>query len=205
MAAAVRVCAGSPLCEAQASASSSSLRPKRSAAPLSTSGSACNSLIAERGNTGRSMSPSEADQCAIAIHHRHRAAVEGLHGVAAPCFDQDRVHAFDSIVVCAATVACRTAHGQCRPCPLTALLLVLAAALLHALWNIVAKKAGGDHHFALITVLMTCLLWAPVALWFGLAASGRAGACSSGPSGAQRPGARAVFHCAADGLPQVAT
>jgi drug/metabolite transporter (DMT)-like permease len=52
--------------------------------------------------------------------------------------------------------------------PLTALLLVLAAALLHALWNIVAKKAGGNHHFALITVLMTCALWAPVALWFGL-------------------------------------
>lgn len=52
--------------------------------------------------------------------------------------------------------------------PLTALLLVLAAALLHALWNIVAKKAGGNHHFALITVLMTCVLWAPAALWFGL-------------------------------------
>jgi drug/metabolite transporter (DMT)-like permease len=52
--------------------------------------------------------------------------------------------------------------------PLTALLLVLAAALLHALWNIVAKKAGGNHHFALITVLLTCLLWAPVALWLGL-------------------------------------
>jgi len=52
--------------------------------------------------------------------------------------------------------------------PLTALALVLAAALLHALWNIVAKRAGGNHHFALITVLMICLLWAPVALWFGL-------------------------------------
>ena len=52
--------------------------------------------------------------------------------------------------------------------PLNALLLVLAAALLHALWNIAAKKAGGNHHFALITVLMTCLLWAPAALWFGL-------------------------------------
>ncbi len=52
--------------------------------------------------------------------------------------------------------------------PLTALLLVLAAALLHALWNIVAKKAGGNHHFALISALMTCGLWAPVALWFGL-------------------------------------
>ena len=52
--------------------------------------------------------------------------------------------------------------------PLNALLLVLTAALLHALWNVVAKKAGGNHHFALITALMTCLLWAPAALWFGL-------------------------------------
>ncbi len=52
--------------------------------------------------------------------------------------------------------------------PLNALLLVLTAALLHALWNVVAKKAGGNHHFALITVVMTCVLWAPAALWFGL-------------------------------------
>ena len=52
--------------------------------------------------------------------------------------------------------------------PLNALALVLGAALLHALWNVVAKKAGGNHHFALITVLITCVLWAPVALWFGL-------------------------------------
>jgi drug/metabolite transporter (DMT)-like permease len=40
--------------------------------------------------------------------------------------------------------------------------------LLHALWNIAAKRAGGNHHFALICVLITCVLWAPVALWFGL-------------------------------------
>ena len=59
--------------------------------------------------------------------------------------------------------------------PLTALLLVLAAALLHALWNVVAKKAGGNHHFALITVIMTCVLWAPAALWFGLLESLRWG------------------------------
>ena len=49
---------GSPLCEAQATASSSSSRPRRSAAPLSTSGIACSTLTAERGNTGRSTSPS---------------------------------------------------------------------------------------------------------------------------------------------------
>lgn len=52
--------------------------------------------------------------------------------------------------------------------PLTALALVLLAALLHALWNIVAKQAGGNHHFAFISVLLTCVLWAPIALWFGL-------------------------------------
>jgi drug/metabolite transporter (DMT)-like permease len=51
--------------------------------------------------------------------------------------------------------------------PPVALALVLTAALLHALWNIAAKKAGGNHHFALLTVLVSVLLWAPVALWFG--------------------------------------
>jgi drug/metabolite transporter (DMT)-like permease len=51
--------------------------------------------------------------------------------------------------------------------PPLALALVLTAALLHALWNIAAKKAGGNHHFALLSVLMTVLLWAPVAAWFG--------------------------------------
>ena len=52
--------------------------------------------------------------------------------------------------------------------PPTALALVLTAALLHALWNIAAKKAGGNHHFALLSVLMTVVLWAPAALWFGI-------------------------------------
>jgi drug/metabolite transporter (DMT)-like permease len=51
--------------------------------------------------------------------------------------------------------------------PPLALALVLTAALLHALWNVIAKKAGGNHHFALLSVLITVVLWAPVALWFG--------------------------------------
>jgi drug/metabolite transporter (DMT)-like permease len=51
--------------------------------------------------------------------------------------------------------------------PPFALALVLTAALLHALWNIAAKKAGGNHHFALLSVLLTVLLWAPVAVWVG--------------------------------------
>ena len=81
----------------------------------------------------------------------------------------------------------RRARGGVRRCgvpaapdnaamPAHALALVLVAAMLHALWNIVAKKAGGNHHFALISVLLTCALWAPAALWFGLHEAVRWGA-----------------------------
>ena len=51
--------------------------------------------------------------------------------------------------------------------PLTALLLVLLAALLHAFWNIAAKRAGGDHRFTLLTSLLTSAIWLPAGLWFG--------------------------------------
>lgn len=49
--------------------------------------------------------------------------------------------------------------------PLSALALVLAAALCHALWNLAAKHAGGDQRFMLLTALMVTVLWAPVGLW----------------------------------------
>jgi len=51
--------------------------------------------------------------------------------------------------------------------PLSALLLVLLAALLHATWNIAAKRAGGDHRFAFLTACITSVVWAPVAWHFG--------------------------------------
>jgi drug/metabolite transporter (DMT)-like permease len=51
--------------------------------------------------------------------------------------------------------------------PPAALALVVAAALLHAVWNIVAKRSGGDHRFSLIGSLQLVVLWAPVGLWFG--------------------------------------
>ena len=51
--------------------------------------------------------------------------------------------------------------------PLTALALVLLAAVLHASWNIAAKRAGGDHRFTLITSVITSVLWLPAGLWFG--------------------------------------
>jgi drug/metabolite transporter (DMT)-like permease len=51
---------------------------------------------------------------------------------------------------------------------LTALALVVLAGLIHASWNIAAKKAGGDVRFAAFTSLVTMLAWAPVGLWLGV-------------------------------------
>lgn len=51
--------------------------------------------------------------------------------------------------------------------PLSALALVLCAALLHAVWNLGAKKAGGNHHFVFASAAGVSLLWAPLALWIG--------------------------------------
>ncbi|MDP1902299.1 MAG: EamA family transporter [Rubrivivax sp.] len=51
--------------------------------------------------------------------------------------------------------------------PLSALALVLLAAVLHASWNIAAKRAGGDQRFTLLTSLITSVVWLPAGLWFG--------------------------------------
>ena len=47
----------------------------------------------------------------------------------------------------------------------TAIALVVTAALLHSIWNIAAKKAGGDDRFALISGLLLIVIWAPVGVW----------------------------------------
>ncbi len=49
-----------------------------------------------------------------------------------------------------------------------ALALVLLAGLIHASWNIAAKKAGGDSRFAAFTGLVLLVAWAPVGIWFGI-------------------------------------
>ncbi|MET0336076.1 MAG: EamA family transporter [Rhizobacter sp.] len=49
--------------------------------------------------------------------------------------------------------------------PLSALALVVTAALLHALWNVVAKKANGDARFSLLLTLMQVVLWSPFGIW----------------------------------------
>ncbi|MEO5734367.1 MAG: EamA family transporter [Rubrivivax sp.] len=51
--------------------------------------------------------------------------------------------------------------------PIEALGLVLFAAIVHASWNIVAKRAGGDWRFALLSNILTSLLWLPAGLWVG--------------------------------------
>ena len=51
--------------------------------------------------------------------------------------------------------------------PLSALALVLLAGLIHAAWNIVAKRAQGDVRFAFFIAAVTVLVWAPLGLWLG--------------------------------------
>jgi hypothetical protein len=46
---------------------------------------------------------------------------------------------------------------------LTALILIIIAALFHATWNLVAKKSGGATVFAFSTAIVTAVLWAPIA------------------------------------------
>ena len=48
--------------------------------------------------------------------------------------------------------------------PWTAVALVLLAAVLHAGWNIVAKRSGGGAHFVLLGAAMIVALWAPLGL-----------------------------------------
>jgi uncharacterized membrane protein len=49
--------------------------------------------------------------------------------------------------------------------PLSSLALVILAGLIHASWNIAAKKAGGDSRFAFFTSVVVMVVWAPAGLW----------------------------------------
>lgn len=51
--------------------------------------------------------------------------------------------------------------------PAASLALVILAGLIHAVWNIAAKKAGGDVRFATFTGLLMALIWAPLGIWLG--------------------------------------
>ncbi|QIL69834.1 EamA family transporter [Diaphorobacter sp. HDW4B] len=50
---------------------------------------------------------------------------------------------------------------------LTAFGLIILAGLIHAGWNIVAKRAGGDSRFAFFTSVLNMVIWAPLGWWLG--------------------------------------
>ncbi|HNQ09825.1 MAG TPA: EamA family transporter, partial [Giesbergeria sp.] len=50
---------------------------------------------------------------------------------------------------------------------LHAFALIILAGLIHACWNIAAKKAGGDARFAFFTSVLMMLFWAPLGWWLG--------------------------------------
>ncbi|AEG94215.1 EamA family transporter [Ramlibacter tataouinensis] len=52
--------------------------------------------------------------------------------------------------------------------PAGAFALVVLAGLIHASWNIAAKKAGGDGRFAAFTAVVLMVFWAPLGLWLGV-------------------------------------
>jgi drug/metabolite transporter (DMT)-like permease len=52
--------------------------------------------------------------------------------------------------------------------PASALALVILAGLIHASWNILAKKAGGDARFAAFTGLVMMVFWAPLGIWLSI-------------------------------------
>lgn len=51
--------------------------------------------------------------------------------------------------------------------PLSAFALILLAGVIHASWNIAAKKANGDARFAFQSGVFLMVIWAPAGLWFG--------------------------------------
>lgn len=50
---------------------------------------------------------------------------------------------------------------------LQAFALIVLAGLIHAGWNIAAKKAGGDARFAFFSSALLIIVWAPLAWWVG--------------------------------------
>lgn len=50
---------------------------------------------------------------------------------------------------------------------LNAFALIILAGLIHAIWNIAAKKAGGDARFAFFTAVLMMVVWAPLGWWLG--------------------------------------
>ena len=50
---------------------------------------------------------------------------------------------------------------------LNAFALIILAGLIHACWNIAAKKAGGDSRFAFFSSVLMVPVWGPLGWWLG--------------------------------------
>ncbi|MBN9661046.1 MAG: EamA family transporter [Acidobacteria bacterium] len=50
--------------------------------------------------------------------------------------------------------------------PVAALLLVLLSGLLHATWNLAAKRAAAGADFVILYSGLTCIVYAPAAIWY---------------------------------------
>jgi hypothetical protein len=74
--------------------------------------------------------------------------------------------------------------------PLSALALVLLAGLIHASWNIAAKKAGGDVRFAAFTTVVNCVAPGSLGLWLAWEAVPAWGGREWGLAGRQ-----CLLHC----------
>ena len=139
--------------------------------------------------------------------HRDRAAMRRLARAAAHRLDEDRI----GRAVCSHganvrrrsrrrarragdSVARAARRRQSSSMSATALALVLAAALLHALWNVVAKKTGGDARFALIAALLLVVVWAPLGVWAGWGVLPRWGARRVGGAAGERGRPRRLLH-----------
>jgi hypothetical protein len=86
--------------------------------------------------------------------------------------------------------------------PASALALVMLAGLIHASWNIAAKKAGGDARFAAFTGVVMTVFWAPLGPVAGLAAGSALGPGALGLHPGQRGAAPGVLPRTAARLPQ---
>ncbi len=82
---------GSPPWEAQASASSAGVRPKASAAPLSTRARACKALTAERGKTSLLDIADGGAAIALGVDNDNGAAMAALDGGIAGDFDENGI------------------------------------------------------------------------------------------------------------------
>jgi drug/metabolite transporter (DMT)-like permease len=52
--------------------------------------------------------------------------------------------------------------------PVSALLLVLVAGLVHASWNLISKRTNAGANFVMLYSGLSCVLYMPLAIWFGM-------------------------------------